>query len=149
MRFLPQRLTSKIDPELAAFLNDLLAEIRSLKPLSSPSVGFNRTANGFTAQAKVNPPGGNAKGILTYRGTYDPTKSYNQFDIVRVQTGTSQGVWISVSPTPLLNDPPVFPEPVTVGGANKWEMWSFGVQASVNCQGGSATVFVQASGPIT
>lgn len=97
---------------------------------------------------KAQPGGSAVKSVLTYRGTYDAGFTYNQFDLVRVQTGTSQGVWICVSTTPIFNKPPVFPEPITTGGVNLWDMFNFGVQASVTCQGANSTVYINASAPL-
>jgi hypothetical protein len=76
-------------------------------------------------------------GGVNYRGTYSSSTSYSVGDVVRVQTGTSQGVWICVLDNPTSSHPPTFPEPVTIGGTNYWEMLAFGVTTVNVCISGT------------
>jgi hypothetical protein len=81
-------------------------------------------------------------GTMNYRGTYDPGVTYNKFDVVRKQSGPSQGVWISVNDTPMTGTDPAWTEP---GGT--WELLAFGVQATSVCSGGTKTVYFNALPP--
>lgn len=75
--------------------------------------------------------------IVNYRGTYNTATAYNPGDVVRQQSGASQGVWIRVGTGATTGTDPVFPEPSTTGGTNVWEMWTFGIQSDTSCASGT------------
>ncbi|MDB6022936.1 MAG: hypothetical protein JWQ04_2793 [Pedosphaera sp.] len=83
----------------------------------------------------------------TYRSTYVSSATYAQGDIVRVQSGTSQGVWVCVIANPGAGHQPTYPEPATTGGTNYWEMWTFGIYCTSVCDDGSKTVDINATAP--
>lgn len=82
-----------------------------------------------------------ATGAVTYRGLYDATISYNRGDIIRMQSGTSQGIWICVVDGLLAGTEPLFPEPVSTGGTNNWDMITFGINVTVGCTAGVTGTF--------
>lgn len=93
------------------------------------------SSGGATGSNALSPSG------MNYRGSYSPTTVYLYGDVVRVQAGSGQGVWVNVS-TGSFNVRPVFPEPVITGGTNTWDMITFGVQAYSDCSAGvNVTVF--------
>lgn len=76
-------------------------------------------------------------GGMNYKGTYNTAISYSAGDVTRVQSGTSQGVWICSATSSIVGIPPVFPEPLSVGsGSQQWDMFVFGVQQTNNCVSG-------------
>ncbi len=151
MRFLPQRITSKLDPEFARFLDNLLDRIRRVTPRSSATVRVKESAQGTTFEVlPAAAAGGGTGNVVWDPNPYDPTKSYKAFTMLRCQTnagGASQGVWIAVKDAPA-GTVPTFPEPATTGGVTTWQMVCFGVQASVDCQNGNKVIFINASAPV-
>lgn len=111
----------------------------------------NQTTTGKTFIIKPTRGGTTNASTLNYRGTYAATETYEKGDIVRVMTGNSQGVWISVSVAPLINVPPVFPEPAstvtTPPSVNKWEIFALGIQMTNVCQNGNKVVYINATAP--
>jgi hypothetical protein len=86
-------------------------------------------------------------GGMNYKGTYNSSTTYAVGDVVRVQSGSSQGVWVCVIANPGSGHQPTFPEPATTGGTNYWEMFTFGIQETSVCAGGSKTVYINATAP--
>jgi hypothetical protein len=84
---------------------------------------------------------GSGNGNMTYRGTYDNTQSYNVGDVVRVRSGSSQGVWVCVVAQAALGSAPVFPEPADSGGTNNWELIGPPISQFTACAQGSDQVF--------
>lgn len=64
---------------------------------------------------------------MNYRGTYDNANSYAAGDVVRVRSGTSQGIWVCVIDQPASGSAPVYPEPADSSGTNNWDMLAFGI----------------------
>lgn len=115
---------------------------------SSRTVKVRHTSKGIFLKAKRNRGGASSGGGMNYKGTYDSTKPYNQFDVVRQMAGDSQGVWICVVSNQTAGQDPVWPEPASTGGDNIWELLAFGVQATSVCESGvTQTVYFNATPP--
>lgn len=136
------------DDRLTQWLNLLRELVLSCRIASGRGYRYRIGTAGTTLDIDAG-GGGAGQSAIRYRGTYSPTETYTRGDIVRVQTGASQGVWICVGDGLPAGTPPVFPEPITTGGTNNWDMWVFGVQASVDCQNGNRVIYLNASQPIT
>jgi hypothetical protein len=121
-----------------------------LNALANPSVQV-----GNETKFKLSPAGlvlvlakslfaGGGSGGMNYRGTYDITKIYAVQDVVRVRSGSSQGVWICVvangAPTP---QAPTWPEPhdVDISKPNYWEMLALPPKSYTGCSGGASKTF--------
>ena len=85
--------------------------------------------------------GGGGTGNMNYRQLYNSTTTYSFGDVVRVLSGSSQGVFVCVSSTPVVGVAPVFPEPMASGGTNTWDCLALGVGQFGGCAGGSSHTF--------
>lgn len=139
--------------KLLRVLQSLVIQISDAEPNQdgtfTPSGKLTISDQNAILELLINPSGGSGSGsgTLNYRGTYDPLITYSQFDIVRVQAGNSQGIWIRVAAGAATGVDPVFPEPVTAGGTNTWDMWTFGIKNTGVCSGSGTTVFANMSNP--
>lgn len=95
----------------------------------------------IAGQASTSSTGGTG---MNYQGDYDAAESYVEGDVVRVRTGSYQGVYIAVQDVPAATAPE-FPEPATP----YWEILSLGVVATYEISDDPAdpvkTVYVNAS----
>ncbi len=92
--------------------------------------------NILVSQSFWQPIGGVGGSGIQYKGEYNDSASYYFGNIVRKQSGPSQGVWICVATSSVIGVPPLFPEPVSYGGVNTWDMFTFGVQVQNSCPSG-------------
>jgi hypothetical protein len=137
----------------AVWFRRIWAAIRANKIL--PGRGYKRKQTTDGVILEIEPGGGGGEGAFGYRGTFDPNdpKGYAKNDIVRVRSGTAQGVWVAVIDVPKDATTqtwvaPVFPEPAdqTPPSVNVWEMFALGVQEINQCSGGTnKKVYVNAS----
>lgn len=79
---------------------------------------------------------------MAYKGTYIANTSYNVGDIVRVRSGSHQGVYICVKACSSDDSPqhvPTYPEPADSAGVNYWEILALGIRQLNICMDGAPT----------
>jgi hypothetical protein len=138
---------------LMAWLKRLYHAVLANHILPGSGYRVHRTPRGTILQ--IVPGVGAGSGGWNYRSDYDPSKGYGKDDVVRVRTGSSQGVYICVKNNPVdLNSgtsaAPIYPEPASLNppGENIWEVLSLGVVEQSSCVSSEGkTIYVNASQP--
>ena len=150
MRTTPPRPTGS--GREAMFMQWVWDMLQSLRVEDSPDSLTLRTTKGFTIIRRRRPGGG---GGWNYRGDYDSTQAYSKDDVVRVRSGTAQGVYICIKSNPVDQNSgksaaPEYPEPAQQSPPrdNIWEILSLGVVQQNACVGGqNKAVYINASQP--
>jgi hypothetical protein len=110
----------------------------------TPPVGLALQAIGTSAVALIRVRLGmgaaGQSGGINWQGFYDPTKTYKQYDLVYVNSGSPTGLWLNVASSGSTGVAPSFPQPSTTGGTDTWQLFAFGTQSVEVCTGGGKTL---------
>lgn len=112
-----------------------------------PGVGYKLKTTSVGTFLEIEPAKGGGTSGVTYKGTFDQTKSYKKDEVVRVKSGASQGVFICITDNPIDQQSgfciaPAWPE------NSYWDMFAFGPKVLNVCRSNAdAAIYAQASEP--